>query len=467
MFLYLGKWEQPVKCKLNIRIKPDFSSFWYDTALYCHANNQLSENIDFIWKSISLWPLWLQLLFLHLDSSVEIWYFCRTLIAVFSYHVCVAGKEVRVICEQCVTSNVKKALKAEHTNRLKAAFVKALQQEQELEAKIAALPEGASLDSVIGSAGLSSAVSTNSNHSSSGQAKTKGSGLEVTVSRSKSPSLPSQRSSNSYQPSSKTNQQQRTNSSHSSSQSSSKGNSYNSYNSSSNRSSSKSSNSSNSQLNSQLAGLQGVDLASLAAFQAALAQQQQLFGGMSGSNSSGSGSGKGSSSKGQSQQDSMSQLNAMAQAMMNPAAMMYNYQALAMMMGAGVTGSGSTSTTNSSSSSSKSNGSGGGGSSASQLMEMQRQAEALQRQYLMDMTAAAGMGSWGTGTTGSSKKWSSSWVSSINSVTQSLCCASRKTKSLSAATIVIWNPATRSKVSFSNSSNYLQTTTWRRLWTIV
>merc|ERR1719410_2617836 len=62
------------------------------------------------------------------------------------------GKEVRVICEQCVTTNVKKALKAEHTNRLKAAFVKALQQEQELEAKIAALPEGASLDSVTVSA---------------------------------------------------------------------------------------------------------------------------------------------------------------------------------------------------------------------------------------------------------------------------------------------------------------------------
>merc|ERR1719495_2209129 len=58
------------------------------------------------------------------------------------------GKEVRVICEQCVTSNVKKALKQEHTNRLKAAFVKALQQEQELEAKIASLPEGATLDSV-------------------------------------------------------------------------------------------------------------------------------------------------------------------------------------------------------------------------------------------------------------------------------------------------------------------------------
>jgi len=49
-----------------------------------------------------------------------------------------SGKEVKVICEACVTSNVKKALKAEHTNRLKAAFVKALQQEQELEAHMAA-----------------------------------------------------------------------------------------------------------------------------------------------------------------------------------------------------------------------------------------------------------------------------------------------------------------------------------------
>lgn len=46
-------------------------------------------------------------------------------------------KEVRIICEQCVTTNVKKALKAEHTNRLKTAFVKALQQEQEIEQRIA------------------------------------------------------------------------------------------------------------------------------------------------------------------------------------------------------------------------------------------------------------------------------------------------------------------------------------------
>lgn len=42
-----------------------------------------------------------------------------------------------VICEACVTSNIKKALKAEHTNRLKTAFVKALQQEQEIEQRIA------------------------------------------------------------------------------------------------------------------------------------------------------------------------------------------------------------------------------------------------------------------------------------------------------------------------------------------
>lgn len=49
----------------------------------------------------------------------------------------VKGKGKIVICEQCVTNNVKKGLKAEHTNRLKTAFVKALQQEQEIEQKLA------------------------------------------------------------------------------------------------------------------------------------------------------------------------------------------------------------------------------------------------------------------------------------------------------------------------------------------
>ncbi|KAL6469357.1 hypothetical protein MHYP_G00228810 [Metynnis hypsauchen] len=41
-----------------------------------------------------------------------------------------------ILCEQCMSSNQKKALKAEHTNRLKEAFVKALQQEQEIEERI-------------------------------------------------------------------------------------------------------------------------------------------------------------------------------------------------------------------------------------------------------------------------------------------------------------------------------------------
>lgn len=42
-------------------------------------------------------------------------------------------KEMCVICESCVTSNTRKHVKAEHTNRLKMAFVKALQQEQEID----------------------------------------------------------------------------------------------------------------------------------------------------------------------------------------------------------------------------------------------------------------------------------------------------------------------------------------------
>lgn len=41
-----------------------------------------------------------------------------------------------VMCESCMASSQKKALKAEHTSRLKAAFVKALQQEQEIEQRL-------------------------------------------------------------------------------------------------------------------------------------------------------------------------------------------------------------------------------------------------------------------------------------------------------------------------------------------
>ncbi|KAG9486493.1 hypothetical protein GDO78_006718 [Eleutherodactylus coqui] len=45
-------------------------------------------------------------------------------------------KNGTIMCDVCMTSNQKKALKAEHTTRLKAAFVKALQQEQEIEQRI-------------------------------------------------------------------------------------------------------------------------------------------------------------------------------------------------------------------------------------------------------------------------------------------------------------------------------------------
>ncbi|KAM7410207.1 hypothetical protein PAMA_001585 [Pampus argenteus] len=45
-------------------------------------------------------------------------------------------KAETILCDQCMSSNQKKALKAEHTSRLKAAFVKALQQEQEIEQRI-------------------------------------------------------------------------------------------------------------------------------------------------------------------------------------------------------------------------------------------------------------------------------------------------------------------------------------------
>jgi len=43
-----------------------------------------------------------------------------------------------VLCERCSLQNVKKELKAEHTSRLKSAFMKALKQEQEIEEKIKA-----------------------------------------------------------------------------------------------------------------------------------------------------------------------------------------------------------------------------------------------------------------------------------------------------------------------------------------
>lgn len=47
-----------------------------------------------------------------------------------------SGPGLVTVCEKCSTVHVKKELKAEHTARLKAAFLKALKQEQEIEQKI-------------------------------------------------------------------------------------------------------------------------------------------------------------------------------------------------------------------------------------------------------------------------------------------------------------------------------------------
>ncbi|XP_019936603.1 GATA zinc finger domain containing 2Ab isoform X2 [Paralichthys olivaceus] len=66
-----------------------------------------------------------------------------------------------ILCDQCMSSNQKKALKAEHTTHLKAAFVKALQQEQEIEQRI--LQQAASSSS--------SSVSKNTSSSSSSLSK--------------------------------------------------------------------------------------------------------------------------------------------------------------------------------------------------------------------------------------------------------------------------------------------------------
>lgn len=46
-----------------------------------------------------------------------------------------------VFCEACINSNIRKALKAQHTNNLKAAFLKALQQEKEIDRLSQTIPK--------------------------------------------------------------------------------------------------------------------------------------------------------------------------------------------------------------------------------------------------------------------------------------------------------------------------------------
>lgn len=50
-------------------------------------------------------------------------------------------KVYNVFCEACINSNIRKALKAQHTNNLKSAFLKALQQEKEIDRLSQTIPK--------------------------------------------------------------------------------------------------------------------------------------------------------------------------------------------------------------------------------------------------------------------------------------------------------------------------------------
>ncbi|XP_072535545.1 transcriptional repressor p66-beta-like [Salminus brasiliensis] len=88
----------------------------------------------------------------------------------------------RILCETCMTSNQKKALKAEHTNRLKNAFVKALQQEQEIEQRLqqAAL----STSPTVSAASVSKAESMIRHHTIRQASQSQSAQSQVSVQRS-------------------------------------------------------------------------------------------------------------------------------------------------------------------------------------------------------------------------------------------------------------------------------------------
>lgn len=90
----------------------------------------------------------------------------------------------RILCETCMTSNQKKALKAEHTNRLKNAFVKALQQEQEIEQRLqqAAL----STSPTVSAASVSKAESMIRHHTIRQASQSQSAQSQVSVQRSAS-----------------------------------------------------------------------------------------------------------------------------------------------------------------------------------------------------------------------------------------------------------------------------------------
>uniref|UniRef100_A0A0K2ULI0 Transcriptional repressor p66 coiled-coil MBD2-interaction domain-containing protein n=1 Tax=Lepeophtheirus salmonis TaxID=72036 RepID=A0A0K2ULI0_LEPSM len=319
------------------------------------------------------------------------------------------GKEVKVICENCVTTNVKKALKAEHTNRLKSAFVKALQQEQELEAHMAQETAAAAAAATAAAVSNNSVTLSRAPRVRSPASDYRRSGLTV------SPALPNSRSSSNTSPSPSSSRfssgnlpavsitQQRTppvTSSSSRVQASRnsrhdnyhhRNNSHANINNHVSNSSSKQQqqhlqqqhhqqqqHQSSSNNNSSANLLGGYDLASMTALQAAATQQLLLAGNnTSGRNSSGNGSA------------AAAQMAALSQHLMNP--LLYNYQALALQAAMQAAASMGNNTNNSG------NAAAGvrynSASAANQMLELQQQ---IQRQYLLDMIPPGSLSqSWG------------------------------------------------------------------------
>lgn len=358
----------------------------------------------------------------------------------FSLQTLITGKEVKVICENCVTTNVKKALKAEHTNRLKAAFVKALQQEQELEAHMAAQASSASASSSSTSATTAARIAS---------PDTRGrNSVDVTV-RPASRSIPSAHQqprssltsaatverapyrSSQHLPSSSRNTAASVTSSSlgSSSRTNNSSRSYNNGGLPSSSSRSTNSSSSKNDLNNanamaaQVAALMGMGAygsdpaaaTSMALLQAAAAQQQLLMGygntSTTSSNSRGSSSNHTSSTAGSASSRSAASANSsnndinsqIMNQLLNPNAMaqMYNYQAMAAMMAAmGGGGGGGGSSGGSSATKSSSSGSSSSSSATNQMLELQRQAERLQQQYMLEMIQPGSLGSWGASASG-------------------------------------------------------------------
>ncbi|XP_050668510.1 transcriptional repressor p66-beta isoform X2 [Leptidea sinapis] len=257
---------------------------------------------------------------------------------------CSTANNGRRLCEQCVSGNVKRALKAEHTARLKTAFVRALQQEQEIERRLAA-PEASPPPAPAPAPAPPPA------HSRAPQAQ-----MSVSRSNSRAPAPPTPPAPTPPKPSPQPNSRSSSESVRSHHAERSRDSEVPAKKGSSSSSTSQGgSNSKQHQLAAAAAAQMAFEQHSAAAMQAL---QHQLLRGLSGAGGSGGMTGA-----------------AAAAAMMQFSPLLYTYQlamaqASALGKRSGKSGAGSGST--------------GGAGGAAMAAEMQRMAEA-QRQYLLDM----------------------------------------------------------------------------------